>query len=67
MEESQKMVILPPKNEVFPVKLRYGSIFKHMTGPGSNRQREIKLEICSGLGDWVIHQAKRSPNVNWVH
>jgi hypothetical protein len=64
MEESGKMAILPPKNEVFPVKLRYGSLFNNMTV--SNRPRDIKMEICSGLGDWIVYQAKRSPNVNWV-
>lgn len=31
-----------------------------------HREAPMKLEICSGNGDWVVAQAKKEPTSNWA-
>ncbi|KDO18029.1 hypothetical protein SPRG_16584 [Saprolegnia parasitica CBS 223.65] len=33
---------------------------------GKKSTKAIKMEICSGAGEWVVSQAKKDPNANWV-
>jgi len=39
-------------------KLHFPSIFQN--------NRPTKLEICSGLGDWVIQRSQEDQNCNWI-
>ena len=30
------------------------------------RDQPVKVEICSGHGDWIVERAKNDPHSNWV-
>ena len=40
--------------------------FKKLMGHANERKRPIKIEVCSGAGEWVVSQAKNDPAADWV-
>lgn len=40
--------------------------FKKLMGHANEGKRPIKIEICSGAGEWVVSQAKNDPAADWV-
>ena len=35
-------------------------------GHANEKKRPIKIEVCSGAGEWVVSQAKNDPAADWV-
>jgi len=46
-------------------KVSFKEIFKENKGE-EEAVRPVKLEICSGTGEWVVSQARADPGSDWV-
>jgi tRNA (guanine-N7-)-methyltransferase len=55
MKGSSTVLFLP---QATPEHVKFDSLFFN--------KNPIKLEVCSGHGDWIVDKAKKSPKSNWV-
>lgn len=48
-------------------KVDFSHVFDSCEDDSSDpKGKPLKLEICSGAGEWAVAQAKNDPNANWV-
>lgn len=43
-----------------------GFIFEELSTPIKETGKPLKLEICSGSGDWLVKRAMREPTTEWI-
>lgn len=53
--ESNKVIFI---NEETKKKLKLKKIF--------GNKKPVKIELCSGHGDWIVERAQNDPDTNWV-
>lgn len=54
--DSERVLLLPNEKQK---KLRFKKLF--------GNKNPVKMEICSGSGEWIVERAESDPNINWVN